>query len=386
MRLMPRLNRRQFLKTGAAAGLLAGARPGAIAAAGRGPAMVTSRPAVPIVISSENGHQFKNGGPRTAVEEAFRLLTTEGSDVIDALIAGVNLNELDPLETSVGYGGLPNADGVVQLDASCMHGALRRGGGVACLEGVRTPSKVARAVMDRTDHHLLAGAGAQAFAREMGFTIEADLNTDESRRQWLDWKRRLDPEHWVDPARAAAKAAERARAAMVAEGRLDPWHLHGTINCNGLNSRGEMAGVVTTSGLAFKIPGRVGDSPILGAGLYVDGEVGAAGSTGRGEANLYGLGSYQIVENLRLGLHPKDAGMDVVKRIVARTTEKRLLTESGQPRLSVKFYILGRSGEHAGVSVYSSYRGKAARYAVCSAEGARFLPCESLLGDAPKDA
>lgn len=376
MRSMPRLNRRQFLKTGAAAGLLAGARPRAIAA----PAVIGSKQAAPIVISSENGHQYKNGGPRTAAEEAFRLLTTEGTDVLDALIAGVNLNELDPLEVSVGYGGLPNADGVVQLDASCMHGTLRRGGGVACLEGVRTPSKVARAVMDRTDHHLLVGAGAQAFARQMGFTIEADLNTDESRRQWLDWKKRVDPEHWV------GEAADRARAAMVAEGRLDPSHLFGTINCNGLNARGEMAGVVTTSGLAFKIPGRVGDSPILGAGLYVDGEVGAAGSTGRGEANLYGLGSYQIVENLRLGMHPKDAGMDVLKRIVARTTEKRLLTDSGKPRFYVKFYILSRSGEHAGVSVYSTYRDKAARYAVCTSEGARFLPCEGLLGDAPKDA
>jgi N4-(beta-N-acetylglucosaminyl)-L-asparaginase len=376
---MPRLNRRQFLKTGAAAGLLAGARP--LAAAERAPAVVTPKAAAPIVVSSENGHQYKNGGPRTCVEEAFRLLTTEGTDVLDALIAGVNLNELDPLEVSVGYGGLPNADGVVQLDACCMHGPLRRGGGVAALEGVRTPSKVARAVMDRTDHHLLAGAGAQAFAREMGFAIEADLNTDESRRQWLEWKKRIDPDHWVDPSRGAA-----ARQAMVDEGLLDPWHVYGTINCNGLNARGELAGVVTTSGLAFKIPGRVGDSPILGAGLYVDGDVGAAGSTGRGEANLYGLGSYQIIENLRRGMHPKDAGMDVLKRIVARTTEKRLLTDSGKPRFYVKFYILSRSGEHAGVSVYSTYKDKPARYAVCTAEGARFLPCESLLGDAPKDA
>ena len=395
---MPKLNRRQFLKTGAAAGLLAQAQPRVLAMAERGPAVVTSKPVAPVVVSSENGHLYRNGGPRTSVEEAFRLLTTEGTDVLDALIAGVNLNELDPLETSVGYGGLPNADGVVQLDASCMHGALRRGGGVACLEGVRTPSKVARAVMDRTDHHLLVGAGAQAFARQMGFAIEADLNTDESRRQWLEWKRRIDPEHWVDPSRqpagaggsAAARrfdeAAERARAVMVAEGLLDPRHLYGTINCNGLNARGEMAGVTTTSGLAFKIPGRVGDSPILGAGLYVDGDVGAAGSTGRGEANLYGLGSYQIVENMRLGMHPKDAGMDVLKRIVARTTEKRLLTDSGKPRFYVKFYILSRSGEHAGVSVYSSYQGKPARYAVCTQEGPRILPCEGLLGEAPKDA
>jgi N4-(beta-N-acetylglucosaminyl)-L-asparaginase len=395
---MPRLNRRQFLKAGTATGLLMGARSRPLQAAERAPAVVAAKPAGPIVVASENGHLYKNGGPRTAVEEAFRLLTV-GGDVLDALIAGVNLNELDPLETSVGYGGLPNADGVVQLDSCCMHGPLKRGGGVAGLEGVRTPSRVARGVMDQTDHHLLVGAGAQAFARQMGFAIEPDLNTDASRRQWLEWKRRIDPQHWVDPMRQPQSgnersealrrrfaAADRARAAMIGEGLLDPRHLYGTINCNGLNARGEMAGVVTTSGLAFKIPGRVGDSPILGAGLYVDGDVGAAGSTGRGEANLYGLGSYQIVENLRLGMHPRDAGMDVLKRILARTTEKRLLTDSGKPRFYVKFYILNRKGEHAGVSIYSVYQGKTARYAVCDAGGARFLPCDSLLGEAPKDA
>jgi N4-(beta-N-acetylglucosaminyl)-L-asparaginase len=395
---MPRLNRRQFLKAGTAAGLLVGAGSRPPQAAERAPAVVTSKPAAPIVVASENGHLFKNGGPRTAVEEAFRLMTA-GGDVLDALIAGVNLNELDPLETSVGYGGLPNADGVVQLDSCCMHGALKRGGGVACLEGVRTPSRVARAVMDQTDHHLLVGAGAQEFARQMGFAIEADLNTDESRRQWLEWKRRVDPQHWVDPTRQPQsgserssalrrrfEAADRARTTMIAEGLLDPRHLYGTINCNGLNAKGEMAGVVTTSGLAFKIPGRVGDSPILGAGLYVDGDVGACGSTGRGEANLYGLGSYQIVENMRLGMHPKDAAIDVVRRIVARTTEKRLLTDSGKPRFYVKFYVLNRAGEHAGVSIYSVYQGKTARYSVCDAQGARFLPCDSLLGEAPKDA
>ena len=386
MRRMARINRRRFIAAGTAAGLLAGAigAPARGQTTKRAPAVIPSKPKGPLVIASENGLKFRNGGPRTAVEEAFRLMT-EGTDVLDALIAGVNIVELDPLDTSVGYGGLPNADGVVQLDSCCMHGSLKRAGGVAALEGVRTPSRVARAVMDQTDHHLLAGAGAQAFARQMGFTIEADLNTEESRRQWGEWKRRIDPDHWLDPKQRAA-AAERARDAMIAEGRLDPHHAWGTISCNGVNARGEIAAVVTTSGLAYKIPGRVGDSPILGAGLYVDGEVGAAGSTGRGEANLYGLGSYQIVENMRLGMSPRDAGMDVLKRIVARTTEKRLLTESGKPRFYVKFYILNRAGEHAGVSIYSVYRGKPAQYAVCTEEGARLVPCEGLLGEAPKDA
>ena len=163
-------------------------RPGPSAQA---PAVLRSR-VKPVVIASDNGHQFKNGGARTCVETAFALMTG-GKDVLDALIAGVNIVELDPLDTSVGYGGLPNADGVVQLDSCCMHGPKRRAGGVACLEGVRTPSLVAQKVMDQTDHHLLVGRDAQAFARNLGFTIEADLNTERSRAAWLEWKRRSDP-------------------------------------------------------------------------------------------------------------------------------------------------------------------------------------------------
>ena len=377
---MARLNRRQFIRAGAAAGLLSAAFPSTAKGRERsGPEVVTPNPYKPVVVASDNGQRFKNGGPRTAVEEAFRLMT-QGTDVLDAVIAAVSIVELDPLDTSVGYGGLPNADGVVQLDASCMHGPKRRAGAVACLEGVRTPSHVAKAVLDQTDHHLLVGSGAQRFARSLGFTIEDDLNTDESRRLWLDWKRRIDPDHYLDPNRSAVEG-ERATAAMLAEGLIDARHVYGTINCSGVNAQGDVSGVTTTSGLAFKIPGRVGDSPILGAGLYVDGEIGAAGSTGRGEANLFGLSSYQIVENMRRGMHPKDAGMEVLKRIVARTTEKRLLAASGKPNFYVKFYILNRSGEHAGVCLYSSYQGRPMEYAVCTEQGAQILPCEGLLGE-----
>ena len=166
---------------------------------------------------------------------------------------------------------------------------------MAAIEGVRTPSLVAKAVLDQTDHHLIVGQGAQDFARTLGFKIEDDLNTENSRKQWLEWKRRIDPEHYLDPAKRDEAGARRARE-MVADGLLDPLHDYGTINCDGVNPKGEICGVTTTSGLAWKIPGRVGDSPILGAGLYVDGDVGAAGSTGRGEANLYNLSSYLIVE------------------------------------------------------------------------------------------
>src|SRR6185369_3288090 len=134
----------------------------------------------------------------TAVQKAFGMIT-KGADVLDAVIAGVNIVELDPLDDSVGYGGLPNADGVVQLDSSCMHGPKRRAGAVAALEGVRTPSLVAKAVLENTDHHLLVGKGAQDFARNMGFKIEDDLNTDHSRELWLEWKRRSDPAHYLDP-------------------------------------------------------------------------------------------------------------------------------------------------------------------------------------------
>jgi N4-(beta-N-acetylglucosaminyl)-L-asparaginase len=292
--------------------------------------------------------------------------------------------ELDPADDSVGYGGLPNADGVVQLDACCMDGPRKRAGGVAALEGVRTPSRVAKAVMENTDHHLLVGAGAQAFARQMGFTVESDLNTEHSRQLWLEWKRRIDPQHYLDP-KKRADAGERARREMIAAGLVDPLHVTGTINCNGLNARGDLAGVTTTSGLAWKIPGRVGDSPILGAGLWVDGEVGAAGSTGRGEANLYALSSFFIVEQLRLGKHPKDAALEALRRIAANTIEKRLLTADGRPRFAVTFYVLDRRGQHAGVSMFASAWGKPVSYAICTEHGPETRACEGLYGELPAE-
>ncbi|HYK90182.1 MAG TPA: N(4)-(beta-N-acetylglucosaminyl)-L-asparaginase [Acidobacteriota bacterium] len=368
---MGKIRRREFVKASAAAGLAAAA-PGSVL--GSGPAMWIQSGVKPVVISSANGHRFKNGGTQTCVEKAFSMITG-GSDVLDALIEGVNIVELDPEDTSVGYGGLPNADGVVQLDSSCMHGPLKRAGGVAALEGVRTPSRVAKAVMDNTDHHLLVGKGAQTFARDMGFKIEDDLNTEKSRRLWLEWKRRTDPEHYLDP-KKRADAGMKVGLEMVREGKIDPEHFWGTINCDGINAKGEICGVTTTSGLAWKIPGRVGDSPILGAGLYVDGAVGAAGSTGRGEANLYNLTSFLIVEAMRRGMSPKDAGMEGLKRIKANTIEKRLLRPDGSPAFNISFYILNARGEHAGVAMYGDGR---ARFAVCDENGARFVPLEALI-------
>jgi N4-(beta-N-acetylglucosaminyl)-L-asparaginase len=335
----------------------------------------------PVVIASANGNRFKNGGPRTAVAEAFERMT-RGGDLLDALIAGVNLVELDPEDDSVGYGGLPNAEGVVQLDSCCMHGPRKRAGGVAGLEGIRTPSLVAQAVMDQTDHHLLVGSGAQQFARQMGFTVEPDLNTPHSRKLWLEWKRRVDGQHYLDPGKRT-EAGDRARRQMIAEGLLDPHHVYGTINCNGVNARGDICGVTTTSGLAWKIPGRVGDSPILGAGLWVDGAVGAAGSTGRGEANLFALSSFFIVEQMRQGRHPKDAAIEALRRIRANTVEKRLLDAGGLPNFSVTFYVLDRSGEVAGVSLWGGPKGHPASYAVCTEHGPETRACDSLLGESP---
>jgi N4-(beta-N-acetylglucosaminyl)-L-asparaginase len=327
------------------------------------------------VISSANGHGYRNGGEKTCVETAFAAMTA-GSDVLDALIAGVNLCELDPLDDSVGYGGLPNADGVVQLDSCCMHGPLRRAGGVACLEGVRTPSRVAHAVMQMTDHHLLVGRDAQEFARQLGFTIEADLNTDNSRAKWLEWKRRVDPGHYLDPAKRA-QASLAAGLSMVRDGLIDAEHFYGTINCNGVNSNGEVCGVTTTSGLAWKIPGRVGDSPILGAGLYVDNAVGAAGSTGRGEANLFNLSSYLIVERMRAGRSPLDAGMDALRRIRENTVEPRLLNQRGLPAFNVSFYVVSARGEYAAMSLYGN------KFAVCTENGPAVLQTTALLEGRP---
>jgi N4-(beta-N-acetylglucosaminyl)-L-asparaginase len=372
------LHRRDFLAT-AAAGLTASWTASLAGHAGQpaqaAPAVQRARAARPVVVASDNGNRYRNGGAVTCVEKAFTLMTS-GSDVLDALIAGVNIVELDPEDDSVGYGGKPNADGVVQLDASVMHGPTKRAGAVACLEGVRTPSLVARAVMLNTDHHLLVGRDAQTFARQMGFAIEADLNTERSRRLWLEWKRRIDPARFLDPATRAAAAFE-AGLQLAAAGLVDPEHMYGTINCNGVGPGGEVCGVTTTSGLAWKIPGRVGDSPILGAGLYVDGEAGAAGSTGRGEANLYGLCSFAIVEGLRRGESPKDAGLDACRRIQRNTVEKRLLNPRGLPNFNVNFYVVNARGEHAGVSLYPS------RYAVCTDRGPESLATEALFEGSP---
>jgi N4-(beta-N-acetylglucosaminyl)-L-asparaginase len=400
------MTRRDFVKSTTASMTAAAALPErADAAPTRAPEVLVQRTVRPIVISDYSGYEFKNGGDENAVTRAFRLIT-EGKDVLDALIAGVNIPELDPLETGIGYGALPNANGVVELDASCMHGPTKRAGAVAGIEGVRTPSLVAKAVMENTDHHLLVGHGAREFARQMGFKVEEDLNTENSRRLWLEWKRRVDPEHWLDPRGEGRKPKDRhekdpgdaaahlildaawesrslaAGRSMVRDGLIREGSFWGTINCDGLGPNGDVCGVTTTSGLAWKIPGRTGDSPILGAGLYVDNAVGAAGSTGRGEANLYSLSSFLIVESMRRGLSPKDAGMEALKRIKANTVERRLLNSKGNPNFNIRFFVLNTRGEFAGVAMYHAGETK---FAVCTENGAQAPELEPLLTGTPED-
>ena len=326
-----------------------------------------------VVISSAN----RNNGGINCCAKAMKVMEA-GGDTLDAVIAGVNIVELDPRDNSVGYGGLPNEDGVVELDASCMHGPSRRGGAVAAIRNIRTPSKVAQKVAFETDHMMLAGEGALRFARDFGFK-EEDLLTDESRTQWLIWKRSLRDrnghtfwESGVDapPAKKAAELEELKRLfpqydekflEEALENALHP--PHGTINCIGLNRKGEMSAATTTSGMAYKIPGRVGDSPIIGGGLWLDQDVGGAGSTGRGEENLRVCGAHTIVENMRHGMAPKEAALDALKRVARNfdNDEKRLAA------VDLDFYVLRKDGEYAGASLWSPTQG-GKRFAVCTSD------------------
>ncbi len=319
-------SRRDFL--GAATGLAAGTVFGSKAAAA--PAVHTQAAAANVAVASANGLR--------GVGRAGELMA-QGVDTLDAAIEGVKIQELDPNDSSVGYGGLPNEDGVVQLDASCMHGPTRRAGAVASLEGIKTPSVVAKYVLMYTDHVLLVGPGAKRFALSYGL-VEEDLLTDRAREAWLRWRARRGPnDNWLE----------------VPDDEMLSREEHGTINLNAVNTRGDVSSVTTTSGLSWKIPGRVGDSPIIGAGQYTDNDVGAAGSTGRGEACIKACGAFLTVEFMRRGLSPTDACLETLKRVVA-TAEKRLLDEQGRPTFGLSFYAVNKRGEFGAASFYSGRR------------------------------
>ena len=282
--------------------------------------------AKPVAVSSANGLR--------AVQKAFDMLL-QGADTLDAVIEGVKIQELDPNDDSVGYGGLPNADGVVQLDASCMHGPTKRAGAVGALEGIKTPSEVAKLVLKYTNHIFLVGEGAKRFALQYGFR-EEDLLTEHSREAWLHWRANLNPDDdYLD----------------VPEAQHVTVRPTGTINCDAITPQGDISSVTTTSGLAFKIPGRVGDSPIIGAGQYTDNDIGAAGSTGRGESNIKVCGGFLTVELMRRGLKPTDACLETLKRVV-QLTEPRLLGPDGKPKFGLNFYAVNKRGEFGAASLY----------------------------------
>ena len=343
---MGELSRRDFLIAGAAVGAAAGVG-GPVAAARaawRPVPRVTRRPAGPVVVASSNGEG--------AVAKALEVIGT-GGDPLDGVIAGVNLVEEDPDDVTVGYGGLPNALGVVQLDSCCMHGPTHRAGGVAALEGIKYPSRVARLVMEETDHVLLVGAGAKAFALENGF-VEENLLTETSRQIWVYWRGSLaDHDDYLPPDTSAFTPL--ARRIIESNPELfypEQQRPTGTINCCAVDANGDLAGVTTTSGLFFKIPGRVGDSPVIGAGLYVDNDVGAAGSTGRGEANLLNLTSFLVVEEMRRGLSPTEACLAGCRRIAENNVERRLQRADGRPDFNVSFYAVNKAAEYGSASIY----------------------------------
>ena len=345
------VTRRAFLETSALA--LTGLAASAKAHAAPLPSNHAA-PAPPTVVASRNGIR--------GVAKAYEMMTQDQADPLDAVIAGVNIQELDPNDQSVGLGGRPNADGVVTLDASVMHGPTRRAGSVAALEDIASASLVAKAIMDYTDHIMLVGKGAKRFALGLGFK-EQDLLTEESRQDWLRWRSQLSPDDdWLDH-----------------EDDIVIDRPGGTINMCGVDANGDIGSVTTTSGLSWKIPGRVGDSPIIGTGQYCDNEVGAAGSTGRGEANIKVCGAFLIVEFMRGGMSPQEACLAALERAVAMT-EDRLLDGKGRPMFSLNFYAVAKDGRFGGATMYEypdeyievlPSRGS---YAVANADGARHEP------------
>src|SRR6266436_2111468 len=369
------ISRRGFLGSAAAASLAAG-----LNAQNKGEASRHAEPmrAVkrPIIVCANNGFNY--------LDDAF-LFLKNGGDTLDAAMRVVNGPENDPFDDSVGLGGLPNEEGVVELDACCMHGPTRRAGSVGGVRNIKNVSLVAKAVIEHTGHVMLVGEGEERFAVAMGFP-RGNLRTERSRKTWQLWKEFHSTDDWWGPGMASPQwkapdtsprserwekqlhqMEERAAAIgiepefrMVAIRRVI-FPPTGTIHCSALNEKGEMSGCTTTSGLAFKLPGRVGDSPIIGAGCYTDQDVGSAGATGSGEENIKVAGAHTIVENMRHGMSPLEAAMDALKRIARNYN-------GDMERLRVSdmtYYVLRKDGAYAGVSLWEGYEpGKPHKIAV----------------------
>lgn len=361
---MTHLDRRTFL---AAAGAAAAASIVNKARAGRaGRADAGDAHRGPAVIASANGLK--------TVELAFARIVA-GVDPLLAAVEGVGLVEADPDDMSVGYGGLPNERGVVQLDSSVMHGPTHRAGAVAALENIMHPALVALKVLQTTDHCLLVGQGALDFARAHGFP-EQNLLTDKARKAWLKWKHNLSPEDdWLDDDQLdwdTDGGAPRPQTRLDhpppgwPEGVPFTW---GTIHCSAVTGAGDLGSCTTTSGLSFKIPGRVGDSPIVGAGMFCDNAVGAAGATGRGEAVIESCGAFDAVREMERGATPTEACLAVLRRIAERSARQRRLIENGVPNFNVRMYAVRKDGAYGSASLVAGDKGTP--FAVCTADGPR---------------
>jgi len=374
---MDNWTRRKFFLTTLAGSVAVGARN--LFGAQAPPEQTAAQGTRPLIISSANGLNALTLGMG---------LMKRGTDTLEAVVSTVNVVEDDPKDNSVGYGGLPNEDGDVELDASVMHGPTRRAGAVGSIRHVKNPSKVAKLVMERTDHLMLVGPGALRFAEAHGFE-RINLLTEDSRRRWLAWKETMsdrdswgpglsDPE-WKEKISGLLPAqwSEEQKAAELAYMRELILHPPtGTINCLAVNEKGDISGTTTTSGLAWKLAGRVGDSPIIGAGLFVDNEVGAAGSTGRGEENIKICGAHTIVEMMRKGMSPTDACLEACKRVAwSYNNDKTRLR-----KFNITFYALNKSGMHGSAVLWGtpSRSGRRPSYAVHNGVEAKLMTCAPL--------
>src|SRR5215468_9813294 len=328
----------------------------------------------PLMISSANGVK--------ALSKGMEILQS-GGDTLDAVVAAVTIVEDDPNDDSVGYGGLPNEDGVVELDASVMHGPTRRAGSVASVQKIKNVSRLAKTVMERTNHVMIVGDGASRFAVDEGFE-EINLLTEHSRKIWLAWKARtsfnwrpgIDSPEWKEQVSELFDGDEK-RIAYAEEKIAHP--VTGTINCLAVSAKGEVSGTTTTSGLSWKIPGRVGDSPVIGAGLYVDGDVGGAGSTGKGEENIKISGAHTIVEMMRKGMSPTDACLEALHRVARNynNDKKKLGT------FHIYFYALNKDGVHGSASLWrNGYDpNRRAKYAVHDGTEGRLEDCAAYFDE-----
>ncbi len=327
--------------------------------------VVGGPPSKPVMISSRNGW---NG-----IDKGYQMLL-DGGDTLDAVIAVGKTQEDDPNDDSVGLGGLPNEEGVVELDSCCMHGPTRRAGAVGGVRWTKNASLLAQAVMQHTGHVMLVGEGADRFAKAMGFPKD-ELLTERSRKAWLLWKEShrdswwgpglSDPNYKVPPDVQAPSAAgwekqKKELEELAADLAIPPaWRAHcidrvlfpahGTIHCSAVTPKGEMSGMTTTCGLSWKIPGRCGDSPIIGAGSYTDQDVGSAGATGSGEENIRVAGAHTVIENMRHGMSPREAGLDALRRI-ARNYQHN---PAKLRYVDMQYYIVRKDGAYAGVSLWS---------------------------------